>query len=456
MRGTLPTKLVLALLIAALVFSPLVFEDLAWVKMAYADDDDDGDDDEDDDDDDDDQSSSPGSSSGVDRSTPSPQTSRPNTIRRTTTRASTLAPAPLAQFAPDEIVALGLSEGTVASLEALGFTVLGVLELPFLNAISRRFSIPEGIKLEDARDQMRALQTDAVIDFNHFYRLQSDEVACEGPHCEQFGLVGLDMSDETRATCSVDIKIGVIDTGINPDHETFVDSQLEVISQVPEGRKSSSTQHGTAVAALLVGSPKSRSPGLLSGAEVVAIDAFYAVGNDERSDIFSILKAMNTLADKGVDVINMSFAGPASTLMERAVFALYESDVVVVAATGNNGHQAPPVFPAAYDQAIGVTAIDRYAEVYRRAGRGPHVDFAAPGVDVWTAASVRGARSKTGTSFAAPFVAAAAALVVAKNPNITPDAVRQKLMTTAKDLGVDGHDEVFGHGLIQLAGFCAD
>ena len=54
--------------------------------------------------------------------------------------------------------------------------------------------------------------------------------------------------------------------------------------------------------------------------------------------------------------------------------------------------------------------MDRGGRVYRRAGRGAHVDFAAPGVAVWTAAWVRGARPKTGTSFATPFVTAAVVL----------------------------------------------
>jgi len=92
--------------------------------------------------------------------------------------------------------------------------------------------------------------------------------------------------------------------------------------------------------------------------------------------------------------------------------------------------------------------------VYRRAGRGSHIDLAAPGVDVWTAASIRGARWKTGTSFAAPFVAAAAAMLRQQTPDMSADAVRQALLGRTIDLGDPGPDAVYGAGLLSVEGLC--
>ena len=104
---------------------------------------------------------------------------------------------------------------------------------------------------------------------------------------------------------------------------------------------------------------------------------------------------------------------------------------------------------------LAVTAVDRRAQVYRRAGRGEHIDIAAPGVDVWTAASISGARPRTGTSFAAPFVTAAAALMVQAEPELTPAQLRERLRLSTRDLGAEGPDAVFGHGLLVPPQGCA-
>jgi subtilisin family serine protease len=86
--------------------------------------------------------------------------------------------------------------------------------------------------------------------------------------------------------------------------------------------------------------------------------------------------------------------------------------------------------------------------------QGAHVDLAAPGVEVWTAASVSGARWKTGTSFAVPFVSAAAALLRAERPDLGAPQVAEELLLRALDLGDPGRDDVFGAGLVGLDALC--
>ena len=103
---------------------------------------------------------------------------------------------------------------------------------------------------------------------------------------------------------------------------------------------------------------------------------------------------------------------------------------------------------------LAVTAVDRRGQVYRRANRGEHIDLAAPGVNVWTAASISGARTKTGTSFAAPFVTAAAALIWQRDPSMTAADLRDRLRNAARDLGPDGRDAIFGAGLIAAPPPC--
>ncbi|MDO5706956.1 MAG: S8 family serine peptidase, partial [Paracoccus sp. (in: a-proteobacteria)] len=98
----------------------------------------------------------------------------------------------------------------------------------------------------------------------------------------------------------------------------------------------------------------------------------------------------------------------------------------------------------------------RREQAYRRASRGEHIDLAAPGVEVWTAASISGARPQTGTSFAAPFVTAAAALLLQENPDLTPADLREQLRASARDLGAKGQDDIYGHGLLTVPEVCQE
>jgi minor extracellular protease Epr len=316
--------------------------------------------------------------------------------------------------------------------------------------------VPAGTSLEAARAEVRALASGADADFNHYYR--SEEAAqpavCNGPHCASFDLIG--WNAVTDLSCLADITLGVIDTGINPDHPTFAASRLEVHKLTPGDLDPSRASHGTAVTALLIGDPASRSPGLLPGARVVAVDAFHTDGGDERADVYTLVAAMDFLAARGVRIVNMSLAGPPNTVLERSVAKLSDRDMLLVAAVGNVGPAAEPAYPAAYPGVVAVTAVDKAGTVYRRAGRGAHVDLAAPGVDIWTAASVKGARPKTGTSFAAPFVSATAAAYLAADPQLSAADLISLLTSSAADLGTPGHDEIYGHGLVRAGPTCLD
>ena len=175
--------------------------------------------------------------------------------------------------------------------------------------------------------------------------------------------------------------------------------------------------HGTAVAALLVGRRDSPTPGLVPDARLVAVDAFYRDGGTaDRTDVMSLVTAIEALAERGVRVINLSLSGPANEVLQKAIAAAQAKGIVIVAAAGNNGAGAEPSYPAAYPGVVAVTAVDHELNVYRRATRGPYVDLAAPGVNVWTASAQGTGSLKTGTSYAVPFVSAAAGVLLASRP----------------------------------------
>lgn len=404
--------------------------------QAWADDDDDDDDDDsgsrNDDDDDDDR--------GPLRPIPAPPRVAP---------PPTPTPPPPA-YAPGEIIASGLSEDDLGELVSRGFTLLS-------DGTLRRLGVPGGMALEEAREVVRALPSTPTADFNHFYRTdQGFSESCQGIECPARQILDWPQFVARADACGVGIAIGMIDTGINADHETFAGASLGLERLAPEDFDPSQAIHGTAVAALLVGDPASRSPGLVPAAELAAIDVFYRAGSDERADAASLVQALGILSEKGVSVINLSLSGPENALLAQAIDRLIaEDDIVVVSAVGNAGPSAGAAYPAGFDPVIAVTAVDRQMNVYRRAVRGEHVDLAAPGVDVWSAASISGARTHTGTSFAAPFVSAAAALLRHEQPELSAAEVAETLLQWTKDLGEPGRDMVFGAGLLQPESLCA-
>lgn len=75
-------------------------------------------------------------------------------------------------------------------------------------------------------------------------------------------------------------------------------------------------------------------------------------------------------------------------------------------------------------------------------------------MNIWTAASIKGAKRNTGTSFAAPFVTAALAVAQLANAKAKPSELINQLQTSAIDLGSKGFDNVYGNGLVQAAGLC--
>ncbi len=390
--------------------------------------------------------------------------------------AATDASRPLPGFAQSEVVALDLADAQIAQLVSQGYRVLEQADLSVTASRLVRLQVPTGTSLEDARTAIAAVQGTAAADFNHFYRPGTSRPdthqpdthqpdthqpdtgpACDELWCKAPNLIKWPVGETTVEQCTIDSDIGLIDTGINTEHEALKDSRIEVIRTAPDANARSGAQHGTAVAVLLVGSTKTRAQGLLRDARLIAVDAFHQAGaNDERTDVFTLVRSLDLLADRDVSIINLSLSGPANRLLETMVRTLRARGIHLVAASGNGGPGADPAYPAAYPGVIAVTAIDSGKRVYRRAGQGAHIDFSAPGVNVWTAASIRGARTKTGTSFATPFVTAVAATAIDRAPGEPPsyEALKAALAAVSEDLGAEGHDPVYGHGLIQMPSDC--
>lgn len=382
-----------------------------------------------------------------------------------------VAPAPMVRPLPvraaDEIVVTGLSGADLTALLTDGFAVIDALSIARNGAVLHRLRVPAGLSVEDARDRVRARPTGTNADFNHYFRASQTIVPASAPQgdvvtaprsCSHLNcrvLTQIAWPQTRPPSCQSTIEIGIIDTSVNLNHAGLLQARIEFIRLADADLPTSAETHGTAVVALLAGT-EARAPGLLPEARLVAVDIFSREGGDERADVVHLVQALDLLAARKVRVVNLSLAGPQNAVLSDMLAEVDASGMLVVAATGNGGPAALPAWPAAAETVLAVTAVDGDDRIYRRAQRGPHVDVAAPGVEVWSAASAKGVKPRTGTSYAAPFATAAAAIVVSREPSLTPAAVIERLRGLTRDLGAAGADDVFGAGVLMLSGLCED
>ncbi len=175
-------------------------------------------------------------------------------------------------------------------------------------------------------------------------------------------------------------RIGLVDSGLEREHPALAAVAIERFGC--NGRAVPAV-HGTAVASLLVGfSPDFH--GAAPGAHLFAADAWCGdAGPGGRVE--DVVRSLGWLVGERVGVINLSIVGPPNVVLEAVVRRVLVEGILVVAAAGNDGPNAPPLYPAAYDGVIAVTGVDAQRRVLLEAARGKHVRFAAPGADVLAA-----------------------------------------------------------------------
>jgi subtilisin family serine protease len=121
---------------------------------------------------------------------------------------------------------------------------------------------------------------------------------------------------------------------------------------------------------------------------------------------------------------------------------------VVVAAVGNDGPAAPPLYPASYPDVVGVTAVDAHQRALPEACRGKQVKFSAPGADMSAANPAQSYVAVRGTSFASPIVSGLLAEAVRAPDKAEAQRAVADLAAHAVDLGAPGPDPVYGFGLV--------
>jgi subtilisin family serine protease len=223
------------------------------------------------------------------------------------------------------------------------------------------------------------------------------------------------------------ITVAVVDSGMDAGHDELrerVLRGLDTVNPCGDGR-SDPSGHGTAVAGII----SSAAPTV----RILPVRTSLSTGAQLRwANAAAIVWATNRDADV-INLSNSSRSSSPSRIEHAAVRYATQRGVVLVAAAGNNPARRV-AFPAAYPEVIGVTAVDRHRRLAVFASRRGKVDLAAPGTGIETFAPGGTRRVVSGTSFATPYVSAVVARLLAANPELTPDEVKQLLIDTAVGL----------------------
>ncbi len=274
------------------------------------------------------------------------------------------------------------------------------------------------------------------------------------------------------------VRIAIIDSGIDVSHPDL--GNLAATSWAAGGEALSSDSHGTFVAGI-AGASRTQSAdpndmhGIAYRATLVnfqaarpsqtAANGFVSFSTDDLVDAMRAASGLSS-GDLAVesDIMNLSLGAFSSNdntfaKLRTAMRSAAAEDKIIVLAAGNEG-LSEPIYPAAYADDVGIaglaivvgnlTSTNQAAASSNLCGDTQDYCLFAPGTSIRSTLNGGSYGIGSGTSFAAPYVAGAAAVVKAAFPGVSSRDVVDRLLLTAADLGAAGVDSTFGRGLLDL------
>lgn len=358
---------------------------------------------------------------------------------------SSNSPATISLSFPNQLVAeldASLSEEQIRDIARRGgMELVEFQDFPLIGTTIGLFRITDGRPLDVKRREFGAVAGVHNVQFNWRYLLQDTKPRSEGDPA-QYAVSKLRLPQAHTLAHGMNVTIAVIDSGIDASHPELVNTISDNFDAL--GSTEGAHVHGTGIAGAIAA--HGRLMGSAPEARIIAIRAFGSAQGGAESSSYVIIKSLNYAVLHGAQVINMSFAGPKDNLIERAIAATAARDVVLVAAAGNAGPKSPPLFPAANPNVIAVSGTDGQDRLFQASNRGVHIALSAPGADVFLPAPDQKYQLTSGTSFSAAYVSGIAALLLERNPALKPNDLRAILVSTARDLGTPGKDDMFGYG----------
>jgi hypothetical protein len=317
--------------------------------------------------------------------------------------------------------------------------------------------VPDGETVESFIAELAGIPGVELVQPNYVYQIETtvvnDPIILSN---DQWHLAKTDVFEAWDITMgSPDIKVAVIDSGIDQDHEDLI-GQIVAQTDIPEGDgiAQDNMGHGTHVSGIIAAAANNAKggAGVAPGVGLIVVNIFYQnTEGDWEANTSDSITAINYAIGQGADVINMSFGGYGDdTLFRDAINAAVAAGTVCVAAAGNdNTSQAH--YPSDYDACISVVSTDYNDLRSSFSNYGSTKDIAAPGSSIVSTYFDGGYAYMSGTSMASPVVAGVVALMLSANPALTVDEVKQILYSTAVDLGTAGKDDFYANGRVDAA-----
>ncbi|MCW2955673.1 MAG: peptidase [Thermoleophilia bacterium] len=252
--------------------------------------------------------------------------------------------------------------------------------------------------------------------------------------------------------------LAVIDSGFDLAHRDLVDpttgaSRFRTVWNATDNstRVEDQLNHGTGVASVAAATANDGF-GMVGVAPAAPLLGVKIASSSGTMYVSHEVAAIRWAVAQGARVINVSLGSDEPSEVEHlAIREATAAGVLVVVAAGNQGcSRNLPQYPAAYAESLAVSATAPDGTVPCFSSTGSYVDVAAPGTDISIAEPGGGHGYRNGTSFAAPHVAAAAALLFGARPDLTPQQVADVLRSSAHDVDAPGTDPRTGAGIIDV------
>jgi subtilisin family serine protease len=267
----------------------------------------------------------------------------------------------------------------------------------------------------------------------------------------QWYLKDVEVLDAWEKSLGTDIIIGVVDSGVDLDHQDLSDNVLPGGWDFGDDDDDPNDRfnHGTKVAGVIAAIQNNEIGISGCAPEAAILPVKISQGSTGSFTDETVAEGIIYAAEYGVDIINLSLGWtddkPHQVVRDAIDHALARG-IILVAAAGNNS--GPVWFPANYDGVISVSGTDLEGrnDIY---AFGPELDLVAPGRNIWTTGINNDYSSISGTSFSCAIVTGVAALLSARYPNLTGEQIRDYLVVRADDLGEEGRDDTFGYGKVN-------